>query len=315
MRNQRFQDAQALREAYAALRESSPRLRIRDAARQLGVSELDLLGLGLGESVTRLKPFRDGLFDALPRLGRVMALTRNDAAVHERKCVYPTVSVEGDFGTAGTDAVELRFALQHWGDAFAVSEESPRGASRSIQFFDVTGEAIHKIHLTPDSDVEAFENLRTEYAAPEQVLPNLEEPWATVPAWTPALPPGTPRSVIVPDLCELLERIARAETPVTVAVGNGFAEQRLSGPIHTIKPMEQWANILDPGFNLHLLGNLVAGIDVFTTGEQETTLAFRAESGETVLIISIAPNADAAEKSRFHDIATALPSSGGTSKE
>ena len=45
----------ALRERHQALKKAQPRLRIRRAARQLGVSEGLLLSLDLGQGVRRLK--------------------------------------------------------------------------------------------------------------------------------------------------------------------------------------------------------------------------------------------------------------------
>ena len=37
-----------------------------------------------------------------------------------------------------------------------------------------------------------------------------------------------------------------------VFVGNQGCIEIHSGPIHSLKPMGPWLNVLDPGFNLHL---------------------------------------------------------------
>ncbi|TXH72176.1 MAG: hemin-degrading factor, partial [Thiothrix sp.] len=72
-----------LAQHWAELRQTSPQLRIRDAAKQLEVTEVELVALGLGTTATRLHTDFKGLLKRLPTLGSVMALTRSDAAVHE----------------------------------------------------------------------------------------------------------------------------------------------------------------------------------------------------------------------------------------
>ncbi|MET0530456.1 MAG: ChuX/HutX family heme-like substrate-binding protein, partial [Microvirga sp.] len=58
--------------------------RSRDLATELGVSEAELLASHDGPEVVRLGGEMSDLIHALPELGEVMSLTRNDAAVHEK---------------------------------------------------------------------------------------------------------------------------------------------------------------------------------------------------------------------------------------
>src|SRR5580765_1476969 len=69
-----------LKQSWQALRESQSGLRIRDAAVQLGVSEAALLETRIGEGVARLAVRIDALRAALPYLGTVMSLVRNESA-------------------------------------------------------------------------------------------------------------------------------------------------------------------------------------------------------------------------------------------
>src|SRR5690554_2814479 len=141
----------SLKEQWNQLKKDQPRLRIRNAADALGVSEVELLATRIGEGVTRLNPdFKDILLE-IESLGKVMALTRNEECVHERKGIY----LNADFSNphaglfVGED-IDLRIFLSHWKKVFAVIEENARGISRSLQFFGKDGEAIHKIFLTPN---------------------------------------------------------------------------------------------------------------------------------------------------------------------
>ena len=70
---------------YKALKAEEPRLFARDAAHRLGVSEGELIAARCGSDVVRLDDRWPELITAMPTVGRIMSLTRNDWAVHERK--------------------------------------------------------------------------------------------------------------------------------------------------------------------------------------------------------------------------------------
>ncbi len=59
-----------LKSRWSDLLLEKPKLRIRDAATELGVSEVELLATRCGESVTRLEGNWDGLIKKFTRAGR-----------------------------------------------------------------------------------------------------------------------------------------------------------------------------------------------------------------------------------------------------
>ncbi len=154
-----------LKEKWEALKADNPHLRIRNAAAELGVSEAELLATNVGEGVTVLKPEFKDILTETQQLGKVMALTRNDECVHERKGTY----LNGDFSSphaqlfVGED-IDLRIFLNHWKFAFAVVE----GDKKSLQFFGKDGLALHKIYLTKDSNETAFDAIVEKFTADEQ---------------------------------------------------------------------------------------------------------------------------------------------------
>ena len=125
-----------LADQYAAFRAENPKSRIRDAAAQLGVSEAELVATGLGLTAIRLGgnpldgDFRE-LLKQVPTLGHVMALTRNDSVVHERKGTYQNVSFTGHMGLVLGEDIDLRLFMSQWKYGFAVNESD----RRSLQFF------------------------------------------------------------------------------------------------------------------------------------------------------------------------------------
>jgi putative hemin transport protein len=160
-----------LRERFARLKEEQPKLRIRDAARVLEVSELELLELGLEQHVVRLQGSWTDFLQEAHLLGYVMALTRNEYAVHERKGVYDNVSFmhDGKMGVAVNPDIDLRFLMWNWQYGYAVRTESANGRSLySFQFFDSRGTAVHKIFLTNSSFPQAYEHLLEKYRAGDQ---------------------------------------------------------------------------------------------------------------------------------------------------
>ena len=138
-----------LKVQWDALKAENPHLRIRNAAEQLGVSEAELIATQTGDTVTRLRPEFAAILTEVEKLDKVMALTRNDECVHERKGVYLNPDFSSPFaGLFVGEDIDLRIFLSHWDKAFAVAEKSEHGDRKSLQFFGKDGLAIHKIYLT-----------------------------------------------------------------------------------------------------------------------------------------------------------------------
>ena len=159
----------SLKNQWEALKVSHPTLRIRNAAEQLGVSEAELVATQIGETVTRLQPEFASILSEIESLGKVMALTRNEACVHERKGTYLNADFSNPFaGLFVGDDIYLRILLSAWDKAYAVIEPSENGTKKSLQFFGKDGLAIHKIFLTPSSNEAAFDALVTKFKAESQ---------------------------------------------------------------------------------------------------------------------------------------------------
>lgn len=160
-----------LKQRWVNFRAENPQIKIREAAAQLSVSEAELLVTEIGETVVRLNDTFPALLQELHTLGRIMALTRNDEIVHERKGEYKNVEIMNGHGKMGLvlgDDIDLRIFFAGWHFGFAVTSESPRGTLRSFQFFDIDGTAVHKVFLTDASDLAAFENLVEKYRSDDQ---------------------------------------------------------------------------------------------------------------------------------------------------
>src|SRR5690606_39710803 len=72
----------------------------------------------------------------------------SDLVVHERKGVYEKVSFKNHIGLVLGPDIDLRLFMSHWYFGFAVEENG----RKSLQFFGIDGEAVHKIYLTERSE-------------------------------------------------------------------------------------------------------------------------------------------------------------------
>jgi len=172
--------------------------------------------------------------------------------------------------------------------------------SLSLQFFDAHGVAIHKIYVREATDRDAFQSVAQQFSEPSLGTlfrapdadavsrPDdfidasaLGDAWAAMTdthqffgllrkfgverqqsfrlmegrfAWRAE--PGAVRA--------LLQEAAFDGAPIMVFVGSPGCIQIHTGPVTRVEPMEikdkVWLNVLDPGFNLHLREDLLAGV-------------------------------------------------------
>jgi len=295
-----------IRERFAALRAEGKRH--KDAAEALGISEGEAIAAHAGahERALSATPLRGPwleLLQALALCGPVLALTRNNSTVHEKTGVYRNLSGGAQMGLALGEEIDLRLFFSRWHAGFFVSEAAANAqqpASLSLQFFDASGVAVHKIFARDATDRDAFASVAQAHADAQQCV-----------AFAPAEPKEAPR----PDgeidraalaqawggmtdthqffgllnkfelerqqsfrltegrftkrasrlaVRELLNEASFAGTPIMVFVGSPGCIQIHTGPVVRIEPMEmrgmQWLNVLDPGFNLHLREDLIDSV-------------------------------------------------------
>jgi putative hemin transport protein len=311
-----------LKERYEAFKAAHPKARIREAAKQLGVSEAELVACGIGETAIRLQgDFRE-ILKQVPSLGYVMALTRNDHAVHERKGVYEKVSFNDHVGLVLGEDIDLRLFMMHWAFGFAVNENE----RLSLQFFDKSGEAVHKIYLTEKSDREAFEELVEKYRAADSYAPmeispypapEAPQPDATIDlvgfrqAWlnmkdtheffgilkkykvsrTQGLrlaPEGYAWEISFEQVGRVFRSAAEQHCPIMIFAGNRGCIQIHTGFVRNIVPMNGWFNVLDPEFNLHLKDQAVTSAWVVLKPTEDgivTGIELYDSAGQNILLM------------------------------
>lgn len=283
----------SLKQRWDDLKQTNPHMRIRNAAEQLNTSEMELLATGLLDNVYLLTPEIKSILLQVESLGKVMALTRNSECVHERKGVYKN----GDFsnnhvGLFVNQDIDLRIFLSHWKYCFALVDAVGDTFRKSLQFFDKSGQAIHKIYLTPESNEQAFEQLVQKYKAQDQSIEGFNiqpcllemdermdqeidikgfnQKWIELKdthdfygllkkyhlTRTQALRLAPSeyyaKKVNKQSLVTLLESASAKKVPIMVFVGNSGNIQIHTGEINNTLWHKHWFNIMDPDFNMHL---------------------------------------------------------------
>ncbi|MBV9390666.1 MAG: hemin-degrading factor [Verrucomicrobia bacterium] len=191
--------------------------------------------------------------------------------------------------------IDLRLFLNRWKYAFAVVDKE----KKSLQFFDVHGDAVHKVFLlSASSNEREFFDLISGVTDKRPVVdieitPRkqlLSEPIHSASdlaafrkAWdemqdthefytllqrfrlgrTEALKlAGEPRAVqlSVCSVRRLLEIASNSQTAIMVFVGNPGCIQIHTGLIRTVTTDKGWLNVLDPDFSLHICEPLIGSV-------------------------------------------------------
>ncbi|MCV3274006.1 hemin-degrading factor [Roseobacter sinensis] len=280
-----------------AARAAQPQLRDRDLADQLGIAEAQLVAAHIGQGATAAAAHPDGIMQAAATFGETMALTRNASCVHEKIGVYENYHPGAHAAMVLTDDIDLRIFPSHWRHAFMVEEETDTGLRRSFRVFDAAGDAVHKIFLRDAGAAEAWASAKAQIALPEQETllqvaqrqppeaPKsdmrkrdvLRKEWRRLTDTHQFLRltsklkmnrlgayriAGAPfvRALHPSAVDRMLEAVRDRQIDIMLFVGNRGCIQIHTGPIHRLKTMGPWQNVLDPGFNLHLRGDHIAEV-------------------------------------------------------
>ncbi|ANM11845.1 MULTISPECIES: hemin-degrading factor [unclassified Rhizobium] len=277
-----------------AFRAENPKLRERDIAAQLKISEAALVAAETGISVTRIDGSALKFLERVASLGEVMALSRNESAVHEKIGIFENIKSGVQAAIVLGENIDLRIFPSRWEHGFAVSKTDGDQVRLSLQYFDKAGTAVHKVHLRPNSNVEAYHAMVAALKLEDQsqdfveaATSNIVDETADVSRdelrdnWSrltdtheffgmlKRLKIGRQAAVrsVGDDYAWKLDNSATAEMmhasvksgpPIMCFVANDGIVQIHSGPIFNVQAMSPWINIMDPTFHLHLRQDHIA---------------------------------------------------------
>lgn len=271
---------------YLALRAEHPQKYARDLAGLMQISEAELTAARLGHDAIQLRPEFSTLLAGLEPVGETKNITRNTWAVHEQLGVYSNLRLGEHTGLVlNPRALDLRLFPGQWQSVFALREQTPRGERQSIQIFDYQGDAVLKIYATENTQMAAWADLInalqceplpltlrpapvSEYAC-DIDADALEQDWRAMTdvhqffgllkkyrlsrqqAFR-AVSSDLACQVSNDALRRLLQQARQDGNEMMVFVGNRGCVQIFTGVIDKVVMMDNWLNIFNPAFTLHL---------------------------------------------------------------
>ncbi len=308
-----------LKARYDALVQEEPKIRVRNAAEKLNVSEMELVAAQCGDiQAVLLEGTAQTIFKELQTMGEVMLLTRNEWCVHERHGRYESVKVgHGPVGLVLGADLDLRVFFSSWKFTWAVTQNG----RKSIQFFDRAGLALHKVYCTEQTDMAAYDALVEKFRAQNQQPEAVDTTPAAPKAYATEAPESLredwlgmtdthdfagllkkwnlPRLQVLEsageDLAQrvdneaienMLQKAAETDLAIMCFVGNKGIIQIHSGPVKKLVRTGPWFNILDPKFNLHLDTTAIHSTWIVNKPTEDgwvTSLEGFAENGEQIV--------------------------------
>lgn len=302
--------------------EANPKVRIRDAAAQLNTTEMQLVASSCGAANTRLKPDFSKILQRLEKIGSLMALTRNEHVVHEAHGIYRDMKVHEDVALFFAPGIDARLFISKWATAFAVNEND----RHSLQFFDASGTAVHKVYVTEKSNQSAYFALVDEFTSANQGVAEeiaeektkaltaptidplaLRESWQAIrdvhdankifQRYTSnqrheiyqALGEEYGKQFSLDSIEKLLEIASRESIEIRIFVINNAAVQIYSGKVKRLLRTGPWFNVLDAEFNLHLRTDGIGNVWLIkksTNDGQVTSISVLDNDGVEIMIIT-----------------------------
>lgn len=329
------------------IRLANPSMRARDLARIHGFSEAELVAAHVGTDVVAIKPDVGVLLNKLAGAGEIMVLTRNESCVSEKIGPVERVEISPHAAMVIGEQIDLRIFPRHWRHGFAIERHDDKGkVHRSLQFFDAQGNAVHKVHARPRTDLtvwadivsalkqtEASDTISIEPAAPQAAFAEsvdeaqLRQRWQAMTDTHQVF--GLLRELRLSRLQAvralgqelaweldhaaveaLFNRAASEAVPLMVFVANPGCTQIHGGPVKTIKMMGPWLNVMDPTFHMHLRLDQISEAWVVRKPTQDgvlTTIELFDAAGEVILQMFGQRGRGQAEPENWRRLAEGLP--------
>lgn len=280
-------------DSWLQLKQQHPKRYARDIAKLMKIGEAELVHARVGHDAWRLKGEVRDILTALENVGETKSICRNEYAVHEQIGRYENQHLEGHAGLVlNPRALDLRLFLNQWASAFHLREATTRGERQSIQFFDHQGDALLKVYTTDNTDFGAWGQVLAKFIFADNPELDLQTPEEVV--MTPAADAGQVEEewrgmrdvhqffgllkrhqltrqqafrLVADDLArrvdntaleQLLNMAKQDKNEIMIFVGNRGCVQIFTGVVQRIVPMDNWINIFNPAFTLHLMADSVA---------------------------------------------------------
>ena len=258
--NEKFNE---LKLNWVNFQKNNPKIRIRDAAKSMGVSEADLLSTEIGNDVNYLKIDNISKFIAeILKIDQIMMLTRNESVVHELTVSPQEINVSGNGITDKYQLPIVEFNHKILKHVFYQKKIHAGKKLRSFQIFSKNGKSCIKFFLKGPNKHE-FDELGNLYKANYNytLLNKMNHLISDSLISKNGLPndfndSSSNDSILKQKaLSIILKKCAKHQCPIEIEVFGIGVRQYFRGQIKKVVNFGPWENILDNEFNLHALSN------------------------------------------------------------
>ncbi|MDI2111700.1 hemin-degrading factor [Commensalibacter nepenthis] len=265
----------------------------RDLAGMIGISEAELCHSRIGADARAFTTDFATFLKELHKVGETMNIVRNEYAVHEQAGQYDNVKLGNHGGLVlNPRALDQRLFVGKWVSSFYIKEMTRRGEKESIQIFDAYGDAILKIYMTDNTNRQEWDALIEKFTVeakedfivsrPEHVSKNaffdakkIEEEWRAMTDVHQFFSLLTRHNVTRQQafssvsnnlackvennaLSQILDMALNDKNEIMIFIGNPGCVQIFTGVVEKLMPKDNWLNIFNPKFTMHLMEDHIA---------------------------------------------------------
>ena len=255
----------AIKIEWKTLQSKNNKIRIRDAAKQLGTSEASLLSTEIDDSVSFLNINNyDDFFAKILSMDRIMLLIRSESVVHEKTISTKDVKLKKNkIVDVKSNSSILKFNPYLFKYVFAQNKLHANKSLRSFQIFDNYGDAILKFYLK-GNDESKFDKIVNDYKTnynyelQNQVSPKRLQSEYIKKENIDLIDRREKKITYKYDLNEkilrkILTAASNSKIPIQInAIGPGTIQYHRDS-INKIIDFGPWINIIDKKFNLHAI--------------------------------------------------------------
>ncbi len=255
-----------LKSKWENLLKSDKKIRIRDAAKKIGVSESELLVTKINDEVEYLliDNFNNFFISLFENVNSLMFLIRNDFSVHEKTVNSDDLKI---FKHGFTNSSENNFPLINidFSDFAHCFYESKIHAGRklcSLQIFDCFGDSVIKIYNRDDEDMnfeKSCKNYITLYKnqveniSKSKIHQNLDYINSVNRYFMDSKLSLKEQKISNDFLRKVFDLVSKNNFPIQIHVIGNNCIQYHRDIIKNIKIFGPWFNVMDKKFNLHLM--------------------------------------------------------------
>ena len=269
-----------IQKQWIVFQKENKKVRIRDAANTLKISEASLLSTEIDEKTyfLHINNFED-FFNKILNIDRLMFLIRSDISVHEK--VFNGADLQfkkNKFISKEDSDLILKFNKQLFKHSFFQKKKHGNRELRSFQIFDEIGNAIFKIYLK-GKDKSLFDQIALEYKTEYQYELQKESDKGEMMRNVGANFLGTIDFYFIPknnafeindkklnknSLRNILIKASDSKLPIQIhGLGLGCTQYHY-GLVKNIVDYGPWLNVIDKKFNLHILEKNLVKSSLYT---------------------------------------------------